>query len=154
GGGHGGSGGRAVGGGGAAGGEVTDPCAALEARLGAILQGAQAKQTAPGATAMAVTTPDCGLWAGAEGPALAAGSLVRMGSVTKTYVAAAVLARAEEGALSLEGSVEDWVPSVPHGDEITLRQLLAHTSGVFSYTSDLAFMLQALQAPDVPVTPE
>jgi D-alanyl-D-alanine carboxypeptidase len=62
---------------------------------------------------------------------------VRIGSVTKTFVAAVVLQLAGEGRLSLDDTVERWLPGlVPNGGAITLRQLLHHTSGVFDYLDD------------------
>jgi D-alanyl-D-alanine carboxypeptidase len=61
----------------------------------------------------------------------------RIGSLTKSYVATVVLQLDEEGKLSLEDSVEQWLPGlVPNGDEITVRQLLGHRSGLFEYEED------------------
>lgn len=66
----------------------------------------------------------------------------RMGSNTKTFVAVVVLELAEEGKLSLDDSVERWLPGVVSengndGSQITIRQLLQHTSGLPNYTADL-----------------
>src|SRR4051794_29135103 len=61
----------------------------------------------------------------------------RVGSVTKTFVATVILQLAGEGRLSLEDSVEHWLPGeLPNGDAITVRQLLTMTSGVFDYLND------------------
>src|SRR3954451_21326794 len=61
----------------------------------------------------------------------------RVGSVTKTFVATVILQLAGEGKLSLEDSVERWLPGeVPNGATITLRQLLTMTSGIFDYLDD------------------
>jgi D-alanyl-D-alanine carboxypeptidase len=57
----------------------------------------------------------------------------RIGSVTKTYLATAVLGAAGEGRLALGDTLARWLPGVlPRLDEgaITLRMLLDHTSGV------------------------
>ena len=55
----------------------------------------------------------------------------RVGSVTKTFTATIVLKLVEEGALRLDSTLEDHVPGViPRGDEITIRQLLQHRSGL------------------------
>lgn len=64
--------------------------------------------------------------------------LMRIGSVTKTYVATVVLQLAGEGALSLDDTAEDWLPGVVQaegidGGAITIRQLLQHTSGLPDY---------------------
>lgn len=62
----------------------------------------------------------------------------RIGSVTKTFTATVVLQLAGEGRLGLDDTVERWVPgSVPGAAEITVRQLLNHTSGLYNYTRDL-----------------
>ncbi|MET9515870.1 serine hydrolase domain-containing protein [Streptomyces sp. NPDC002994] len=65
----------------------------------------------------------------------------RVGSITKTFVATVVLQLEAEGRLSLDDSVDKWLPGVVRGNghdgrRITLRQLLNHTSGVYSYTED------------------
>jgi D-alanyl-D-alanine carboxypeptidase len=61
----------------------------------------------------------------------------RVGSVTKTFVATAILELAGDGKLSLDDSVERWLPGeVPDGGAITVRQLLTMTSGIFDYLND------------------
>ncbi|MFF7453199.1 serine hydrolase domain-containing protein [Kitasatospora sp. NPDC008115] len=87
------------------------------------------------------------LWKGASGvadrttgaPASADGRF-RIGSVTKTFVSTVALQLVAEGRLGLDDPVEKLLPgAVPNGADITLRQLLDHTSGVFNYTEDQAF---------------
>nr|BFE77775.1 hypothetical protein GCM10020093_003760 [Planobispora longispora] len=55
--------------------------------------------------------------------------------MTKTFVATVVLQLAEEGTLSLDDTVERWLPGVVKGNgndggAITIRHLLQHTSGI------------------------
>ena len=58
-------------------------------------------------------------------------SVLRAGSITKQFTAAAILRLAERGALSLDDRIEKYVPDFdPRGRTITLRHLLTHTSGV------------------------
>ena len=58
----------------------------------------------------------------------------RIASVTKTFVATVVLQLSGEGKLSLEDTVERWLPGlVPNGERITVRQLLNMTSGLFDH---------------------
>jgi len=58
----------------------------------------------------------------------------RVASVTKPFVATVILQLVAEGRLSLQDSVERWLPGIlPYGDQITVRQLLNHTSGVPDY---------------------
>ncbi|NBE56571.1 serine hydrolase domain-containing protein, partial [Streptomyces boluensis] len=64
----------------------------------------------------------------------------RAGSITKTFTAVVVLQLAAEHRLSLDDTVEQHLPGAirGHGNdgrELTLRQLLAHTSGLYPYTA-------------------
>ncbi|MFI8833228.1 serine hydrolase domain-containing protein [Streptomyces afghaniensis] len=68
----------------------------------------------------------------------------RVASISKTFVATVVLQLEAEGRLSLDDTVEKWLPGVVRGHghdgrEITLRQLLNHTSGIFDYLGDAGF---------------
>ena len=61
----------------------------------------------------------------------------RIGSITKSFVAALVLLLVDDGRLTLDDTVERWLPGlVPGGESITIRQLLRHTSGLFDYVED------------------
>ncbi|MFE2066671.1 serine hydrolase domain-containing protein [Streptomyces sp. NPDC059467] len=65
----------------------------------------------------------------------------RVGSITKTFVATVLLQLEAEGRLSLDDTVDRWLPGVVTGNgndgrRITVRQLLNHTSGIFNYTAD------------------
>jgi D-alanyl-D-alanine carboxypeptidase len=64
-----------------------------------------------------------------------------VGSITKTFTATLVLQLVDAGVLTLDDTVSQWldnpvVARIPHVDEITLRQLLNHTSGVYDYFDD------------------
>ncbi|MBJ7986246.1 serine hydrolase domain-containing protein [Bacillus cereus] len=70
----------------------------------------------------------------------------RIGSVTKTFTATVVLQLAEENRLNLDDSIEKWLPGVIRGNgyddkQITIRQLLNHTSGIAEYTRAKGFNL-------------
>jgi D-alanyl-D-alanine carboxypeptidase len=79
----------------------------------------------------------------------------RVGSITKTFVATVTLQLVGERKLSLEDSVERWLPGVvPAGNGITVRQLLNHTSGVFDYTEDEAWLVEAFSDTDRVWAPE
>lgn len=72
----------------------------------------------------------------------------RVGSVTKTFTATIVLKLVEEGALRLDSTLEDHVPGViPRGDEITIRQLLQHRSGLTNVTDYPSWLERALRSP-------
>jgi D-alanyl-D-alanine carboxypeptidase len=67
----------------------------------------------------------------------------RIGSETKTFVATVVLQLVGERKLTLQDTVERWLPGiVPNGRAITVHQLLNHTSGLFDYAEDKAFEAQ------------
>jgi D-alanyl-D-alanine carboxypeptidase len=53
-----------------------------------------------------------------------------IGSVSKQFTAAAVLQLADSGALSLDDRLARFVPSYRYAADVTLRQMLAHTSGI------------------------
>jgi CubicO group peptidase (beta-lactamase class C family) len=61
-------------------------------------------------------------------------TVFRIGSVTKQFTAAAILLLAEDGKLSLDDRLAKYLPTFPRGGEVTLRQLLTHTSGIRNYT--------------------
>ena len=56
-----------------------------------------------------------------------------IGSITKQFTAAAVLQLKEAGKIDLDATVATYLPSVSHAKEITIRQLLTHTSGRDDY---------------------
>jgi CubicO group peptidase (beta-lactamase class C family) len=61
-------------------------------------------------------------------------------SVTKTFVAAAIMMLVEDGALELDRSITDFVADLPaEWQPITIRQLLAHTSGIKDYFAYAGF---------------
>ncbi len=83
------------------------------------------------------------VWAGSSGverdglSPLTADSEMVIGSVTKTFVAATVLELVDEGRLSLDDSVRRFLPDVSQvSREITIRQLLDHTSGLADVFND------------------
>ena len=51
-------------------------------------------------------------------------------SISKTFTAAAILMLEEQGKLSTRDSLVKFVPDYPSGEEITIRHLLTHTSGI------------------------
>jgi D-alanyl-D-alanine carboxypeptidase len=71
-----------------------------------------------------------------------------MGSDTKTFVAVVLPQLVGEGRLSLDDSVERWLPGVVAGNgndgrKITVRELLQHTSGIANYLDGLPLVATA-----------
>ena len=72
----------------------------------------------------------------------------RVGSITKSFVAVVVLQLVGERQLSLRDTVERWLPGVvPGGGRITLRELLAHRSGLVDYADDVAVVRRTVAQP-------
>ena len=91
--------------------------------------------------------------------AMRADMLFATGSITKNMVAALVLKLAEGGVLSLDDSLHKWLPPHPKIDSnITIRQLLGHTSGIFMFWEnqklwdDLIKYRDSLFSPEVVLT--
>jgi D-alanyl-D-alanine carboxypeptidase len=70
---------------------------------------------------------------------MSVGDAFFLGSISKTYTATTVLRLVEEGRVSLDMPLSRFVPSFPRGDEITIRQLLRHTTGLKDFYSYLYF---------------
>lgn len=56
-----------------------------------------------------------------------------IGSISKQFTAAAILLLQEEGKLSLDDKVSKFIPDLTRANEVTIRQLLSHTSGYQDY---------------------
>ncbi len=127
--------------------------------LDAAARAAFGQASTPGAV-VGVSSPE-GTWTAAYGVAdpatgqpMEVGVHTRIGSVTKPFTATLVLQLAEEGELSLEDPVADYVEGIPNGERITLRQLTDMTSGVASYTRSTAFTDLFFADPQRTFTPE
>jgi D-alanyl-D-alanine carboxypeptidase len=107
--------------------------------------------TAPGAI-VGIWVPGRGTWTYAAGLADMATKqparlqdATRIGSVTKTFVGTLVLQLVDEGKLSLDAPVGRWLPNLPWARQVTVRELLNMTSGIYEYADDPGFQRQALQ---------
>jgi D-alanyl-D-alanine carboxypeptidase len=60
-----------------------------------------------------------------------------IGSNSKSFTIVLLMQLQEEGVLSMDDSLSDWLPEwtekIPNGDQMTLRQLAQHTSGIWDY---------------------
>ena len=103
------------------------------------------------------------VWRGASGVAdvrtgrpVRPGMRHRVGSITKTFTAAAILQQVERGRIQLDAPIGHYLPRlVPgeRGEKITVRMLLNHTSGIPEY---LPYAFPSLKAwPSLPeMSPE
>jgi CubicO group peptidase (beta-lactamase class C family) len=69
--------------------------------------------------------------------AATASTVYRIGSITKQFTAAGIMREVEQGKIMLDDPITKYLPDVPtHGQRITVRNLLTHTSGVHNYTDE------------------
>ena len=73
-----------------------------------------------------------------------------IGSISKQFTAAAVLLLQEQRKLTLDDKVAKYIPDLTRANEVTIRQLLSHTSGYQDYWPQDYVMPMMLQ----PVTPQ
>jgi D-alanyl-D-alanine carboxypeptidase len=81
---------------------------------------------------------------------LTPGMHYRIASVSKTFTALAVLRLVAQHKLSLGARLCHFVPRIPNGCRITIRQLLAMRAGVYSYTDDAGFFRDYAHDPLLP----
>ena len=117
--------------------DTIDP--ALETKIGRIAAGVMEQRGVPSAS-IAVVEHGKLVYTHAYGnahinPEKAATPEMRysIGSISKQFTAAAILILQEQGKLSLDDAVGKYVPGLTRGDEITIRQILSHTSGYQDY---------------------
>ncbi|MDM8518089.1 serine hydrolase domain-containing protein [Desulfobacterales bacterium HSG16] len=95
---------------------------------------------------------------------------VRVGSVTKTFTGMAVSQLVQEGKLSMDDTLEDWLPGIvpyPTPEEeasgtytgydsrkMTIRRLLHHTTGLYNFTSQLEMQWKLFFYTERQMTPE
>ncbi|MFG6093669.1 serine hydrolase [Leptothoe sp. ISB3NOV94-8A] len=117
-----------------------------DASLIATLQAALESSEAPGAN-LHIITGDGSVWNGAAGLAnlengtpMPADAAMDIGSITKPMVAVITLQLMQEGKLSLDDTLGQWLPNtigkIEHSETITLRQLLNHSSGIPDFLDD------------------
>src|SRR5262249_48510759 len=66
--------------------------------------------------------------------------------MTKQFTAAGILLLAQENLLSTNDKLSRFFPEFPRSDEVTIRQLLTHTSGLPSYDAKPEYRSFGLQS--------
>jgi D-alanyl-D-alanine carboxypeptidase len=69
-----------------------------------------------------------------------------IGSISKQFTAVAVLLLQQDGKLKLDDPVSRFIPGLTRGNEVTVRQLLSHTSGYQDFWPQDYVMPMMLQA--------
>jgi D-alanyl-D-alanine carboxypeptidase len=120
-----------------------------------------------------VERPGVGVWEVAAGPierggtAASPNSPFRIASITKSFTAAVVLQLVGEGRLGLDDLMAAHLPAdlldivprlhvidgVSYGEQITIRQLLTHSSGLFDYAQSAGFIGAIIENPSRVWTP-
>ncbi len=91
---------------------------------------------------------------GPKGTAPAADDIFRIGSITKVFTSIATLTLVDEGLLNLDAPVAEYVTRVEVSAEITVRDLLQHTSGLPNFTSHPTFYARMVDDPSRAFEPE
>jgi CubicO group peptidase (beta-lactamase class C family) len=74
-------------------------------------------------------------------------TIFQIGSVTKQFTATIILKLAQQGKLKLTDKLSKYYPAFIKADSISIHHLLSHTSGVYNYTDDGAFMQNEVTTP-------
>jgi D-alanyl-D-alanine carboxypeptidase len=140
-----------------------DCAKAMEPSLARTLQGILDRAVAgdPGlpGVALRVCSPQLGHWTGTAGQAdrerkvpMGADHTFRIGSLTKTFTAVAVLQLVQQGRLKLDEPIlgllpAGWGATIPNARTATLRMLLNHSAGIPHFTTE-AFFDEARNRPE------
>jgi CubicO group peptidase (beta-lactamase class C family) len=75
-------------------------------------------------------------------------TVFRLGSLTKQFTAAAILQLQDQGRLSVNDTLDRYLPDAPHAGEVTLAQLLSHSSGIPDSLASPGLELRQAHTPD------
>ena len=109
-------------------------------------------------TVVAIVDPERGTILKAYGTADTAGTPMtpdlhyRIGSVTKTFTADAILRLVDQGKVALTDPISKYVDDLPYGDQITIQDLLAMRSGMYDFGNDTDFFNRYIADPTLPWT--
>jgi CubicO group peptidase (beta-lactamase class C family) len=83
--------------------------------------------------------------------ATTADTVFRVGSITKQFASACILLLAEQKKLTLDDKLSKYFPEFPRAAEVSIRQLLNHTSGVHSYPgrTEATIVRAGISVPDM-----
>ncbi|OJJ19835.1 hypothetical protein BKI52_15245 [marine bacterium AO1-C] len=83
----------------------------------------------------------------------------RIGSVSKNFMATTIMHLVDRNVLSLNDTIGKWLPTsltnrIANSQNITIKHLLNHTSGIYSYTDDTSFLTTLLTNATAYFTPD
>jgi len=67
-------------------------------------------------------------------------SIFQVASLAKQFTAAVILKLQEQGKLSVQDKISQYIPDYPNGEKISIHHLLSHSSGIYNYTDNKVFM--------------
>lgn len=129
--------------------------ASVVARLDSLARDFLVSSPAAGVTVAVIRGSDTLLFAGygerdrEKHVAADRATVYRIGSVTKQFTSAAILQHVEDGSLKLTDRLGTLLPEYPAWSDVTIRQLLNHTSGIHSYTASETWA-KSMAAPKKP----
>ena len=106
------------------------------------------KEMGLGSARAIVVTRDGRIWHGISGNMKAFDKPSLIGSLTKTFTTTLIMQLVEEGLISLDDPVGDLGMGFRHG-QITIRQLLTHTSGLSKYRTNNGYVAKGTTPSDV-----
>lgn len=80
-------------------------------------------------------------------------TLYQAGSITKSFTAMIILKLESEGKLNINDPISKYLPQYPQWGNVTIRELLNHTSGIFNYT-EAGLFDQIRKQPRTEITPD
>lgn len=118
------------------------------------LDAARRRIPTPGIS-VAIRTADGRVWIGTSGARelsprrpVTPNTVFSIASITKTFVTAVVLQLVDDGKLSLDDRLAEFVPDFPRSKRITIRMLLQHRSGIHNYFESLRYGRAAFRDPN------
>jgi len=112
-----------------------------------------------------VKTPDGNSWTGASGKAdipnkvdMKPCNKLMIASISKIFTSAVILKLVEEGKLQLDDKLNKYIghsitDKLSNGNDVTIRQMLSHTSGLYDYNDD-SFLFDIINYPENYLTQE
>lgn len=132
----------------------------LSSPLSNALQQQSSDLGVPGISAE-VIFPDGSTWSDADGMAqldppvpATPDTLYVIGSMTKTFDTALIMQLVERGKMTLDDPLANWLPDYPNAANITIGELLSHTSGVRDFFYDSSYTQLVIRDPQRVWTPQ
>ena len=75
---------------------------------------------------------------------------MRIGSITKSFTATALLQQIDKGKLLLSDTLDKFIPGVPNGNTITVEHLMTMRSGVYDYATHPLIQAMVVAYPSFP----